>query len=204
MSDASQGPGWWQASDGKWYPSELHPENQSAPFPATEGGDSEEEQGEGEFGDGVAKPLYEFRASRFKGGRMFTPNVIRVWPDRIEEYQHHAIRKKGTQAINFNRVGKVTLGRGLRWADIAVESTGGHVISLKGVPKADGDRVKGIIDTAVHDAGEAANRPEASAAPAAQVSVADELMKLAQLRDAGVLSPEEFEVQKARVIQPPS
>jgi len=25
MSDASQGPGWWQASDGKWYPPELHP-----------------------------------------------------------------------------------------------------------------------------------------------------------------------------------
>jgi hypothetical protein len=20
MSDVSQGPGWWQASDGKWYP----------------------------------------------------------------------------------------------------------------------------------------------------------------------------------------
>ncbi|MEY2436265.1 MAG: hypothetical protein QOF97_1101 [Acidimicrobiaceae bacterium] len=26
MSDATQGPGWWQASDGKWYPPEQHPE----------------------------------------------------------------------------------------------------------------------------------------------------------------------------------
>ncbi len=25
MSDMSQGPGWWLASDGKWYPPELHP-----------------------------------------------------------------------------------------------------------------------------------------------------------------------------------
>ncbi len=25
MSDSSPGPGWWQASDGKWYPPELHP-----------------------------------------------------------------------------------------------------------------------------------------------------------------------------------
>ena len=24
MSDASQGPGWWVASDGKWYPTERH------------------------------------------------------------------------------------------------------------------------------------------------------------------------------------
>ncbi len=26
MSDASQGHGWWQAADGKWYPPEVHPE----------------------------------------------------------------------------------------------------------------------------------------------------------------------------------
>jgi Domain of unknown function (DUF4282) len=29
MSDSSQGPGWWQASDGKWYP----PEQQSGALP---------------------------------------------------------------------------------------------------------------------------------------------------------------------------
>ncbi|MCL4448270.1 MAG: DUF4282 domain-containing protein [Actinobacteria bacterium] len=26
MSDVSQGPGWWQAADGKWYPPEAHPD----------------------------------------------------------------------------------------------------------------------------------------------------------------------------------
>ncbi|HUI03652.1 MAG TPA: RDD family protein [Acidimicrobiales bacterium] len=26
MSDVSQGPGWWMASDGKWYPPERHPD----------------------------------------------------------------------------------------------------------------------------------------------------------------------------------
>jgi hypothetical protein len=31
MSDAWQGPGWWMASDGKWYPPELHP---YIPWPA--------------------------------------------------------------------------------------------------------------------------------------------------------------------------
>ena len=34
MSDASQGPGWWQASDGKWYP----PEQAQGPQPAPAGG----------------------------------------------------------------------------------------------------------------------------------------------------------------------
>jgi hypothetical protein len=35
MSDISQGPGWWQASDGKWYPPEQQP---AAPAPAPGGG----------------------------------------------------------------------------------------------------------------------------------------------------------------------
>jgi hypothetical protein len=25
MSDVAQGPGWWEASDERWYPPELHP-----------------------------------------------------------------------------------------------------------------------------------------------------------------------------------
>jgi len=30
MSDTQQGPGWWQATDGKWYPPETHPTRQAA------------------------------------------------------------------------------------------------------------------------------------------------------------------------------
>lgn len=31
MSDTSQGPGWWMASDNKWYPPELAPQEQPQP-----------------------------------------------------------------------------------------------------------------------------------------------------------------------------
>lgn len=33
MSDSAQGPGWWQASDGKWYPPESHPSYSAPPPP---------------------------------------------------------------------------------------------------------------------------------------------------------------------------
>lgn len=33
MADVSQGPGWWIASDGKWYPPELHPSVAPPPAP---------------------------------------------------------------------------------------------------------------------------------------------------------------------------
>ena len=52
--------------------------------------EASEHSGEGKFGDGINEPLYEFKASRLKGGRLLTPNVIRIWPDRVEEYEHHA------------------------------------------------------------------------------------------------------------------
>ena len=38
MSDTSQGPGWWQASDGKWYAPELYPKDWPKPNPIAESG----------------------------------------------------------------------------------------------------------------------------------------------------------------------
>jgi hypothetical protein len=35
VSDVAQGPGWWQASDGRWYPPETHPSARSADRPPT-------------------------------------------------------------------------------------------------------------------------------------------------------------------------
>jgi hypothetical protein len=35
MSDRSEGPGWWIASDGKWYPPELHPSVRDTPHTET-------------------------------------------------------------------------------------------------------------------------------------------------------------------------
>jgi uncharacterized RDD family membrane protein YckC len=38
MSEVSQGPGWWQASDGKWYPPEQHPNYSSSEPPGAPAG----------------------------------------------------------------------------------------------------------------------------------------------------------------------
>ena len=158
----------------------------------------QESPGKGVFGNGVSEPLYSLEASRIKGGRLFSPNVIRVWPDRIEEHEKHAIRKTGTQAIHFRQVAQVGIEKGLIFTNISVESSGGHIIRLIGVPKEDGDKVKGMIDDAVHAAH--ASRPSPVVHTAPQVDIADQLMKLAALRDSGVLTEEEFLTQKQRIL----
>ena len=37
MSEVSGGAGWWMASDGKWYPPELHPDASTRPVSADAG-----------------------------------------------------------------------------------------------------------------------------------------------------------------------
>ena len=154
--------------------------------------------GKGLFGDGVTQPLYSLEASKLKGGRIFSPNVIRVWPDRIEEHENHAIRKSGTQAIHFRQVAQVAIEKGMIFTNIIVESSGGHVIRLVGVPKDDGDKVKGMIDDAVRAAH--ANKPSTVVHSAPHIDVADQLIKLAALRDSGVLTEDEFQAQKQKIL----
>lgn len=59
------------------------------------------------------------------------------------------------------------------------------------------EEIRSAIDAAV--AARHAPQPQQHAAPA-PVSLADELGKLAALRDQGVLSPAEFEAQKTRLL----
>ncbi|MGW2620333.1 DUF4429 domain-containing protein [Streptomyces sp. NPDC001500] len=58
------------------------------------------------------------------------------------------------------------------------------------------EKLRAAVDQAIA----AQHAPPAHAAPASSTSVADELTKLAALRDQGILSPAEFEQQKARLL----
>lgn len=58
MSDVSQGPGWWQASDGRWYPPEQAPGAQLPP-PAPQAGPHGQPYGQGQgqpYGQGQGQP----------------------------------------------------------------------------------------------------------------------------------------------------
>jgi hypothetical protein len=164
-----------------------------------------QQESEGKFGDGVSAPLFELQASRLKGGRLLTPNVIRVWPDRVEEHQSHAIRKSETLSIRYDQVAQITLSKGMMFSEIVVESTGGRIITMQGMAKKDAERVKGFLDTGADSARNGGTttivQQIPTAAPAA--SLADELTKLAKLRDDGILTDEEFAEQKAVLMNRP-
>ena len=64
------------------------------------------------------------------------------------------------------------------------------------IPK---DMVDGMVQT-IRERMALARHPQSGPSPTPASSLADELLKLAQLRDSGVLSEEEFAAQKARLL----
>jgi len=75
VSDSSQGAGWWQASDGKWYPPDQAPPQAPAAFgapnvlPATGPGLAPLPPGEG----GFFNRLFDMSFTRF-----ITPSIIKL------------------------------------------------------------------------------------------------------------------------------
>ena len=65
MSDTMLGPGWWQASDGKWYRPDQHPGYQPPqPSPTTSAGTAES-------GPTTMKKRVEFKMANYDGGLTF-------------------------------------------------------------------------------------------------------------------------------------
>jgi hypothetical protein len=146
---------------------------------------------------------------------------VSVWPDRIEWSRQSSSLgraglaaatgglslfktgmsgKKDTNMIPIRMIQGVTTQKsGLRFTVVKV-TTAGDTVEFH-VSKTDAENVKATITNLMLQgptpSPAAAAAPPAGATPA---SVADELKKLAELRDSGVLSADEFETQKARLL----
>lgn len=100
----------------------------------------------------------------------------------------------------YDRITTVTTKRGMMFGKILV-TTAGNTRVIEQVDKREAEAVSSVVREQV----EAATRrpPAASTAPPARTSargLADELKGLAELRDAGVLTEQEFAEQKARLL----
>ena len=143
----------------------------------------------------------------------FTPNVIVIKEDNIEYSRRnwHLI-SVDTQNLHFQSVTGVDVDKHLFGSSLVIKSTGNSSISIPGFWK---KKAKEISDICLKQISEntqnvAANiiagaLSEAVAAVGAGsgggVSVADELKKLKELFDSGVLTQEEFDEQKKKLMK---
>lgn len=143
---------------------------------------------------------------------------VTIWPDRIawSELGKITMTRLAGAAITKGKVGMrkgsdtnivpiraiqgvTTHKGGIGYTTVEVMTSADRV-SFR-VSKGDAEQVKDTILRLMRELSPSAGSPSASEnPPPSSGSTADELVKLAQLRDAGVLSEEEFRVQKARLL----
>jgi hypothetical protein len=220
MSDTSQGQGWWQASDDKWYPPEQHPDAETL--------SSREKRAR------LRKSLYPAAAARlnifvadvqYLGG---LPEDTHRWKANCTVNEDGLLSKKGTipwsqtkgVTIDGGEVAKSKVGATLAFGVMGgLAAKGAMDRAYLAIYRNDGAIAHFQIDKMNPQSLRAQMAPillkvgvpflddqystgpsPASHEPAAQVSVADELTKLMQLHEAGGLTDDEFTAMKAKVI----
>jgi hypothetical protein len=136
-------------------------------------------------------PLMELEESLVFG--MF-PTRLLIFEDRIEVRGFELLREK-VEPRGYDRVERVVVS-GEGWlANLVISEKGGRPILIRGVDRGDADRAVALIEERVTRA----SRDPTQAPPATEEEGL--IRNLTELRDAGVLSEEEFEAKRRGVMR---
>lgn len=109
--------------------------------------------------------------------------------------------RQTVDAINFNQVTSVELGKGVLSSTIKLRSYG-YQEDIEAIPKDKAEKIVEYIRNAMRNLSEARSIEQSSSAPQRQnLSLADELSKLAKLKEEGILSEAEFTQMKQELIK---
>jgi hypothetical protein len=121
------------------------------------------------------------------------PTRLLVFEDRIEVRGFELLREK-VESKGYDRVDRVVVS-GEGWlANLVISEKGGRPILIRGVDKRDAERAGALIEERVTRA-----NGTRQATPSTAVDEERLILNLTQLRDAGVLSEEEFEAKRRGV-----
>ena len=142
------------------------------------------------------QPLTELKGSHMKTAE-FRPNRVLLFSNRVEEHDPGFLKKR-MQTIHFVQVAQVSVKRGVVWSEVKIESTGGHEIVAKGLSKDEADSAKKLLDQLIAES--RTQTVTLNAPPPTAPDIPDQIKKLGELRDAGILSSDEFEAKKAELL----
>jgi hypothetical protein len=93
----------------------------------------------------------------------------------------------------------VKLFMGLQF-DFIITSTSGKKLHVRDVYKDQAEKAKQIINESQQRLANAGSQPSSSNEYSSTIDVADQLLKLSKLKDAGIISDFEFEAQKKKLL----
>ena len=136
------------------------------------------------------------------GGMIASNNGLLVATDRRALFVSEGMINHCFEDFPYDRITTVTSSRGMLMGKIVLHTAGAARV-VEQVAKGEAEAVAAVIRERVASATQqrAAAPPAQSAMPSSSpVGLASELRELALLRDEGVLTAEEFEMQKAKLL----
>ncbi|HSI68971.1 MAG TPA: SHOCT domain-containing protein [Gillisia sp.] len=128
----------------------------------------------------------------------FTPNILVIDEEKIEfpRKNWHMV-SEDTESLHFKNITGVTVDSHLLGTTITIKSTGNDPIHVHGFWKKEANEIKALCAKHIN----AYNQRSSPGNFSNNFSVADELSKLKSLLDQGVITAEEFEQQKRKILQ---
>lgn len=141
----------------------------------------------------------KFTASRLSAGNKIFPSEIYLEPTGIT-IKIPGLFSGETKHFDFNHIASVEIDTPLIGYSSITIFAGGTMMSANGFTKAEVKQIqKGIENGKQNNKNMAANEPKAPSS-STKDSVADELVKLKELMDNGVITASEFEQQKQKIL----
>jgi hypothetical protein len=138
-------------------------------------------------------------------------SVVTLYPDRIERTKPTSKLSltgmltggaEDVEVIPTRSITSVQVRRGAWYHDVTIYASGNTIVLS--VDAAEAEKLRGLVmDQVLHgSSGGSSAAPAAPAPPAASAGddVIEQIKKLGELRDAGLLTPEEFEAKKADLL----
>lgn len=136
----------------------------------------------------------------------FTPNYLTINVNHVEYRRRnwHMI-SVDSENLHFQNITGITVDKHIFGATLMFKSTGSDPIIVHGFGKKQANQIREICMANVMANTQRRNSEAMSDAlknsRGPQISVADELQKLKNLMDAGILTQSEFEEQKAKLLR---
>lgn len=139
------------------------------------------------------------QVERMVSGQYGGGQGVLVLTNRRLLFLKDGIMRKTLEDFPLEKISSVQWSSGIVQGKITIFASGNKA-EVKGILTSAGKDLADLARERITDVSKTAKPAPGASGPSGAASVADELRKLAELRDAGVLTEDEFAAQKARLL----
>lgn len=133
------------------------------------------------------------------GGRFGKGNGLVVLTNERVIFVFHGLIQRSLEEFRLERLDSIAVSGGVMWASVMLTVAGNKAV-IEQVDKTDAKRFVEATRAAMAGLHAPNATPHSADPQRSSLSLADELTKLAHLRDSGVLTEDEFARQKAKLL----